>query len=122
MITFRNSANAWVALCLLGFASGCATNKIDWAARVGNYSFDQAVVEFGPPDKDAKLTDGTVVAEWLMRRGYRQVVATGGYYHHSPWHHDPYPATYLETGSPDYYLRLTFGAGGTLKSWKNLTK
>jgi hypothetical protein len=54
------------ALALL--LAGCATQKIDWAARTGNYTFDQAVIEFGPPDKHAKLTDNTVIAEWLTRR------------------------------------------------------
>ena len=24
----------------------------------------------GPPDKQAKLADGTLVAEWLVNRGY----------------------------------------------------
>ena len=38
--------------------AGCVTPKIDWAARVGNYTYDQAVMDFGPPDKSAKLSDG----------------------------------------------------------------
>ncbi len=53
---------------LAALAVGCATSKIDWAGRVGTYTFDQAVLDLGPPDKQAKLTDGTVVAEWLTRR------------------------------------------------------
>jgi hypothetical protein len=44
---------------------GCVTQKIDWSARVGNYTYAQAVMELGPPDKSAKLTDGTVVATGL---------------------------------------------------------
>ena len=46
----------WSAVLLL--AAGCATTGVDWAVRVGNYTFDQAVVELGPPDKQAKLQDG----------------------------------------------------------------
>ena len=57
-----------LALCL--FLVGCASTKIDWNSRIGNYTYDQAVTELGPPDKQAKLTDGTVVAEWMTRRGY----------------------------------------------------
>ena len=56
------------AFCL--FLIGCASTKIDWNSRIGNYTYDQAVLELGPPDKYAKLTDGTVVAEWMTRRGY----------------------------------------------------
>ena len=54
-----------IALLLALLAlTGCATrNKIDWSARVGNYTFDQTVLELGPPDKQTKLSDGTVVAE-----------------------------------------------------------
>src|SRR5690242_15264115 len=57
-----------LGLCV--FLIGCASTKIDWNSRIGNYTYDQAVLELGPPDKDAKLTDGTVVAEWMTRRGY----------------------------------------------------
>src|SRR5687768_13455237 len=46
----------------------CATKKIDWATRLDNYTYDQAVVELGPPDKSARLSDGTTIAEWYQRR------------------------------------------------------
>jgi hypothetical protein len=56
----------WLAITLAALVlAGCVTQKIDWSARVGNYTYDQAVMELGPPDKSAKLTDGTVVADWL---------------------------------------------------------
>ena len=43
--------------------TGCKTApKIDWNSRVGNYTYDQAVAELGPPDKSAKLSDGKTVA------------------------------------------------------------
>jgi hypothetical protein len=45
--------------------SACATDKTNWQSRIGSYTYDQAVIELGPPDKEAKLTDGTKVAEWL---------------------------------------------------------
>ena len=47
---------------------GCATSRVDWNTRVGNYNFDQAVIELGPPDKQAKLDDGKTVAEWITHR------------------------------------------------------
>ena len=57
-------------LAALVFA-GCATEpKIDWAARIGNYTYDQAVLDFGPPEKSVKLDSGIVVANWITRHGY----------------------------------------------------
>src|SRR5688572_19690140 len=100
--------------------AGCATPKIDWAGRVGNYNFDQAVLEFGPPDKQARLEDGTIVAEWLTRRGYAYSSPAFGY---SPWsYYGPFYPSYVDGYSPDYFLRLIFGPDGKLKSWKKLAK
>ena len=95
---------------------GCATTpKIDWESRVGNFTFDQAVVELGPPDKNAQLTDGTRVAEWLTYRsrssgGYVTYVGRGGLAH------------VMNDSSPDYFLRLTFDANGKLQGWKKYAK
>ena len=64
--------------CLL---AGCATQsktKINWHDRVGNYTYDQSVQESGVPDKNAKLGDGAVVAEWLMRSDSQKAIANGG--------------------------------------------
>lgn len=52
-------------LVLVGCASG---RKIDWSNRVNNSTYDQAVVELGPPDKSAQLSDGSTIAEWYQRR------------------------------------------------------
>ena len=61
-----NGMGLWLVAAL--FLVGCAsTPKIDWPSRVGNYSYDQAVLEFGPPDKTAELTDGTLIADWVSR-------------------------------------------------------
>lgn len=127
MRTWQSVAVGWSRLTLVAalalLLAGCATQKVDWAARTGNYTFDQAVVEFGPPDKQAKLTDGTVVAEWLTRRGYRQAYPVGGYYGHcAPWYYGPFYPTYIDSYAPDYFLRLTFGADGKLKSSKKFAK
>jgi hypothetical protein len=111
---------------LVALLAGCATPKIDWAGRTGNYTFDQAVIEFGPPDKQARLEDGTVVAEWLTRRGYRQVYPVGGYYGHyghcAPYYYGPFYPSYIDSYTPDYFLRLTFGLDGKLNAWKKFAK
>jgi hypothetical protein len=39
---------------MAAFIAGCQTTKpVDWNSRIGNYTFDQAVTELGPPDKQA---------------------------------------------------------------------
>ena len=95
--------------------AGCATApKVNWNSRVGHYTFDQAVLELGPPDKSAKLQDGTLVTEWLTRRGLRHstVHAMSGFW----------VQQYDAPASPDYFLRLTFGPDGVLQAWKRVIK
>ena len=99
--------------------AGCATQKIDWNARIGNYTYDQAVMDYGPPDKHTKLNDGTIVTEWLTSRGYHQTYVTPGYYGRC---YGPIFPTVVDSYSPDYYLRLTFSPDGTLGTWKKFTK
>ena len=96
--------------------AGCASNKVDWAGRVGHYSYDQAVAEMGPPDKEAKLGDGSIVAEWLTGRGTTYIYGTGDPY----WPHGGGTATAQTT--PNRFMRLTFGANGQLADWKRVYK
>jgi hypothetical protein len=102
-------------LVAVSFLVGCSTPKIDWAKRIGNYTMDQAVLEFGPPDKQAQLQDNTIVAEWLMRRGHSYHYPLYGYY--SGYYGPGYPA-YSEGYTPDSFLRLTFGPDGKLQAFK----
>lgn len=102
--------------------AGCRTTRVDWQARVGTYTYDQAVIELGPPDKQATLTDGTRVADWLTRRGGASRVAVGGFYGYGPYcYGPPYPA-YVYYYKPDYYLRLIFDPKGKLKDWKRFAR
>jgi len=108
--------------------AGCATSRINWEGRVGIYTFDQAVLELGPPDKEATLRDHTLVAEWLTRRGGYGY----GSYAYYPYAYAPYypygycrpygPGIYTETYVPDYFLRLTFDPSGKLKEWKKYAR
>jgi hypothetical protein len=93
---------------LVLFLTGCATTAIDWNSRVGNYTYDDAIAELGVPDRDATLSDGSVVAEWLQYRGG----AYGTTYHtrYTRFH------TYDVHEFPDRYLRLTFGPDQQLKA------
>jgi len=103
-------------LCITLWLAGCATPHADWAARVGHYTYEQAVTELGPPDKDAKLADGTLVAEWLTNRGYSYTYVSPGLY-------GPFSPGYLNTyTAPSQFLRLTFGTNGQLAAWKKVYK
>jgi hypothetical protein len=100
-----------VLACLACWLAGCATARVDWNARIGHYTYDQAVGEMGPPDKEAKLADGGIVAEWLIYRGTTYVYGTPGTY--GPYYAGPATA---QTG-PSRYLRLTFGPDRQLTAW-----
>ena len=76
-------SNVWFSLLRACWPPVVSRQRIDWAARVGNYTYDQAVMDFGPPDKSAKLTNGTVVADWLTQRGYVTTYSSFGYWGYS---------------------------------------
>lgn len=94
--------------------AGCVTQRVDWDSRVGHYTYDQAVTEFGPPDKQARLTDGCVVAEWISRSydGSTRIIG-GGFYG------DPGSGVIINE-PPMYYentLQLTFATNNVLAAW-----
>lgn len=99
-------------LCAALWLAGCATQHVDWAGRVGHYTYEQAVLDMGPPDKQAKLADGTVVAEWLLNRGYTYVYGAPGPY--GPF----WGGTASAYTTPSMYMRLTFGPDSQLTAWK----
>jgi hypothetical protein len=113
--------NRWPALMLAALLlAGCVSPpKIDWKARVGNYTYDQAVAELGLPDKSTTLTDGTVIADWLTRRA-QTVSAPEPYLLPPGTYFGPLTPMPSETTVPAQYLRLTFGPDGKLKSWRQI--
>ena len=103
-----------LALFLAAIVTGCATHQINWDGRIGNYLFDQAVTDMGPPDKQAKLSDGRLVAEWITRYSNGGTVMIGGGFYGRPG-----GVGFMET-SPSYYerkLRLTFTTNSVLATW-----
>jgi hypothetical protein len=112
-----------IALALVAalLFAGCVTQQADWQARVGQYTRDQAIMDLGPPDKSAKLSDGTVVDEWLTSRA-RVIVAPEPYFLGPGCYFGPATPSYTETYVPDYFLRLTFGPDGKLRSWKKFAR
>ena len=80
-----------VCLCLLG---ACTTRPgIDWNSRMGVYTYDEAVAEYGPPDKSAQLSDKSTVAEWLTRKGDYRMHSYGYGYYGGPYR--PYYPGYM---------------------------
>lgn len=122
----RPARTFFLLVCLTAFAwlPGCATARVDWNAQIGNLTYDQAVLELGPPDKSAKVTDGTVVAEWLTRRGRSgsYVSMMGGWPYYGHYYGGPVYAYSTDVSSPDYFLRLTFGPDGRLSAWKKFAR
>lgn len=104
------------ALLLACLGQGCAsTPKVDWDARVGNFTYDQAVIELGPPASEATLTDGRKVAEWVVGRSSAGGVSLGfGSFSGST---GVGVSQTVGSGPRDKILRLTFGADGKLLSW-----
>jgi hypothetical protein len=100
---------------MAGLLGGCATTKkVDWNNRVGSYTYDQAIVELGPPDKQAKLSDGQTVAEWITRRagGSGLTIGTGFYGGGAG-----VGVSQSVGSSYDRSLKLTFDTEGRLSNW-----
>src|SRR6185436_4408568 len=101
--------------------TGCAsTPKLDWNTRVGNFTYDQAVAEMGPPDKSTKLSDGSTMADWITRKSSGLSVGLGTGY--SRYGGSSAVGTGVGVAAPVggngvRILRLTFGPDGILKQW-----
>jgi hypothetical protein len=104
------------AACLL--AACASTPKTDWNSRVGNFSYDQAVTEMGPPDKSTKLSDDSTVAEWFLKNNSSVSfgVGTGFYSGRSSLG----VGQSVGTSPSGQYLRLTFAADGKLAKWERV--
>jgi hypothetical protein len=106
---------------LIFVLTGCAT-PINWQERVGVYTYDQAVMEYGPPIASATLTDHSIVADWMTQRG--AIIATPGpaasAFYGPGWR--GWGGYYTPTYFPARFLRLHFGPDGKLKTWKEFSK
>jgi hypothetical protein len=69
-----------------------------------------AVTEIGPPDRQAVLTNGTRVADWVTNPGY--------YSHPFYDSYDLWPHYSMQV--PSTTLRLTFGTDGKLTTWRKV--
>ena len=106
-------------LAVIGLLAGCATTpQVDWTARLGEYTYDQAVVELGPPTSQAKLGDGKTMAEWVTRspNSTNLGVGVGGY---AGGNVAVGSATSYNTGFRERVLRLTFSQDGKLENYQS---
>ena len=108
-VSFKTGVFLCAAIVLFGMLfEGCKTApKIDWNSRIGNYTYDQAVAELGPPDKTAALSGGNKVAEWITHRsgGTGLSIGTGFFGNHT----GVGVSQSVGSGYGDRVLRLTFG-------------
>lgn len=118
--------NAVVRTALVVLASfllaGCATHRIDWQARVGVYTYDQAVTDYGPPDRYSKLSNGSMVAEWMLERGAVVTTPGPGPYYGPGYYYGPGWTGSSTTYFPGKFLRLTFSPDHKLTAWKEYSK
>lgn len=56
----------FIIVTLLALIS-CRSNN--WNSKVGSYSYDNALVEHGPPEQTERMSDGNKVCRWTLARG-----------------------------------------------------
>lgn len=97
-----------------GLFLGCASTQVNWDARVGQLTYDQAVSELGPPARQSRTADGKTVGEWISR--YYPASATGldsdFRYHSAAFDSGPASTDWRESK-----LRLTFNTNNVLSAW-----
>jgi hypothetical protein len=104
-----------VLFLITAFFTGCATRPpIDWDSRVGHYTYDQAVTELGPPDRQARLSDGKAVYKWYVQPPVAPRFNSGMSYYGN----NGFGAG--QTIGPTFnsqMLQLTFDTDGQLTAW-----
>jgi hypothetical protein len=98
----------------VAFIAGCkTTSSVDWNSRVGVYTFNQAVADLGPPNKQAKLSDGKTVDQWITLHGSNGAFMGGGLNNNFGMG----AGQTIAQSYKDHVLELTFGPDGKLVSW-----
>jgi hypothetical protein len=119
----RIKRGCWMVIVMgmVFFGVGCSsTPKIDWDSRIGTYTYDQAVIELGPPDRSAELSDGHQVLEWYVGSGSAVSFGVGtGFYGRSS---AVGVGQSVGSGPSGRYLRLTFDPEGRLAQWERVRR
>jgi len=112
----RISSITCIAVLAMCFTACKTTPKIDWASRIGVFTYDDAVLEMGPPDKMTEISTGRV-ADWVTGRDRGPTVSFGvGSY-------GGRGGVGVGTGTggriTENFLRLTFDERDKLVTWEN---
>jgi hypothetical protein len=100
----------------VAFLTGCATPPpVDWDSRVGHYSYNQAISEFGLPNRQSRLSDGKVVSKWFVQPPVGPRFNSGMAYYGSS--HGLGAGQTPGGGCNNQMLQLTFDTNGTLIAW-----
>ena len=126
----RNSLarRAWLVLLLstsVECITGCATRQKErWNQRIGQYTYDEAVKEMGPPERKETTSDGILVAEWILRRVQTYGVPSAGWGMGWGWRGrwgGGWGGTDIHS-TPEVALQLHFGPDKRLQTWKEVLR
>ncbi len=123
MSQMRGSLGIWlIGWVVAGLLAGCASrNRIDWDAQVGVITYDQVLLELGPPTHVATLEDGSRVAQWLVQTSRVYSTPSSAYGVWGPWGGGAMGAANVFS-TPSVFLLLTFGPDQKLVSWRRQFK
>lgn len=94
------------------FFTGCATAPpVDWNSRVGHYTYAEAVHEFGPPNRQLRLSSGAAKFKWFIQPNGTTDMSFSGVNNGFGMNQNFNP------GYSDRELDLTFGTNGLLTAW-----
>jgi len=105
------------AVLAVTLLSACSTtSSVNWDDRIGHYSWDDAVTEFGDPDRVADLDGGVKAAEWIKERttGLASASDTPSYVRGEAIA----PSQTYGSTAPAKVLRLSFTPDGKLFNWE----
>jgi len=110
----RYSLPVMLAL-IVAFLAGCATTPpVDWNTRIGNYTYYQVVAKLGPPDRQARLSDGKIVCKWFIQPPVGPRFNSGM----SSYGNTSFGAGQtIASGYNNQMLQLTFDTNNTLTAW-----
>jgi hypothetical protein len=99
----------------VAFLAGCATRPpIDWDNRIGHYTYDQAMTELGPPDRQSRMSDGKAVFKWYIQPPAGPRFNSGmSYYGNNGFGANQT----IGSGFNNEMLQLTFDTDGKLTAW-----
>ena len=107
---------AVIVALAVAFLTGCKTPPpVNLDSRVGHYTYDQAISEFGLPNRQSKLSDGKVVSKWFIQPPVGPRFNSGMSYYGS--NHGFGAGQAIGSGLNSQMLQLIFDPNGTLTAW-----